>query len=75
MSSYLTIEQIEERILEFIAESHSPQEPQAVLDELAKIGMTGDDVGRAIWSLLEKKRLDFTNSWALKIVSEKDIHA
>ena len=50
-----------------------PQNPVALIEELAQRGVTHEELRWSIWHLVGRKQLEFTTDWKLRAVPASEL--
>jgi hypothetical protein len=65
---------LENLLLETLRNRDEPQDPVALIDELARQHATAhEELRRIIWHLVGRKRLEFTLDWKLRAVPDDEL--
>jgi hypothetical protein len=65
---------LENLLLETLRERNEPQDPVALIEELARQHATAhEELRRIIWQLVGRKQLEFTKEWRLRAVPDDEL--
>ena len=64
---------LEEMILETLRQRSEPQDPVALIKELAQRDAAPEELRRTIWRLVGRKQLEFTTDWRLRAVPASEL--